>query len=258
MVYSTQKEGKFEYIETKGGNEILLLLHGLFGELSNFDGLINCFGATYNVVIPILPILELPLPEATIPGYVKFVEDFVKHKQYDKMHVIGNSLGGHIAILFALANPEKIASITLTGSSGLFESAMGNTYPKRGDYNYITTKAQETFYDPAIATKELVDIIYNTIQDRRKTLNILSTAKSAVRQNLEDKLHAIKAPTLLIWGLNDLVTPAFVGEKFKELIPHAHLEWVDKCGHAAMMEHPDTFNAMLERFLNGVLGKDIW
>jgi pimeloyl-ACP methyl ester carboxylesterase len=258
MVYSTKKEGKFEYIETNGGSEVLLLLHGLFGELSNFDGLINCFGESYNVVIPILPILELPLAEATIPGYVKFVEDFVAYKAYQKVHVIGNSLGGHIAILFALANPEMMVSITLTGSSGLFESAMGNTYPKRGNYEYLTKKAQETFYDPAIATKELVDIIYTTVQDRRKTLNILSTAKSAVRQNLEDKLNGIKAPTLLIWGMNDLVTPPFVGEKFKELIPHAHLVWVDKCGHAAMMEHPATFNAILERFLNEVLGNNVW
>lgn len=249
MDHTVTEDGKFKYLETKGGEKTILLLHGLLGALSNFTGIIEHFGATHNVVLPLLPIYEMPIRSVGVGGLVKHIEEFVEHKGYDKVHVIGNSLGGHVALLYAMAQPEHIASVTLTGSSGLFESAMGTSFPKRGNYEYIKQKTIDTFYDPAVATKELVDDIFETVNNRNKAIRIVATAKSAVRHNLGDKLHAIKAPTLLIWGEDDKVTPPFVGEKFNELIENSELHWVAKCGHAPMMEHPDQFNEILENFL---------
>ncbi len=182
--YDVVEEGGFKYIETKGGEENLLLLHGLLGALSNFDGILNEFHDKYNVVIPILPILEMPILKLSVGGLVEHIHQFVVHKGYKKVHVLGNSLGGHISLLFSLAYPELVSTITLTGSSGLFESAMGTTFPKRGDYDYIKAKAEETFYDPKVATKELVDDIFNTVNDRMKAIRIIATSKSALRQNL--------------------------------------------------------------------------
>ena len=137
----------------------------------------------------------------------------------------------------------------MTGSSGLFESAFGSSFPKRGDYEFIKTKTQSTFYDPEIATKELVDEVFDTVNDRNKAIRVVATAKSAVRHNLGDKLHQIHQPTLLIWGREDTITPAFVGEKFHELIENSKLFFVEKCGHAPMMEKPEEFNGILENFL---------
>lgn len=250
--YELQEEAGFKYIETKGGKQTLLLLHGLLGELSNFDGILNYFHDKYNVVIPVLPILEMPLLKLSVSGLVDHVHDFVTYKAYDKVHVLGNSLGGHICLMYALDHPEKVASIIITGSSGLFESAMGTTFPKRGDYEYIKKKSEDTFYDPAVATKELVDSIFETVNDRSKAIRIVATSKSAVRQNIGDKLYNIKAPTLLIWGKQDKVTPPFVGEKFHELIENSELHWINLCGHAPMMEHPDQFNNILKVFLEKV------
>lgn len=152
-------------------------------------------------------------------------------------------------MLYVLAHPDKVSSITLTGSSGLFESAFGSSFPKRGDYEFIKTKTQSTFYDPEIATKELVDEVFDTVNDRNKAIRVVATAKSAVRHNLGDKLHQIHQPTLLIWGREDTITPAFVGEKFHELIENSKLFFVEKCGHAPMMEKPEEFNGILENFL---------
>lgn len=250
MEYELIEEEGFKYIETKGGKETLLLLHGLLGALSNFDGILNEFKDKYNVVIPILPIMEIPMLKLSVGGLVDHLYEFVRFKEFDKVHVLGNSLGGHIAILFTLAHPSYVASITLTGSSGLFESAMGNSFPKRGSYEYIKQKAEETFYDPKVATKELVDEIFATISDRLKALRIVVTSKSAVRQNLEHRLHEIDKPTLLIWGKQDVVTPPFVGEKFHSLIKGSALHFIDKSGHAPMMERPEEFNAILSDFLN--------
>jgi pimeloyl-ACP methyl ester carboxylesterase len=253
MDYPVIEEGKFRYIETKGGENNLLLLHGLFGALSNFEGILNHFGKTYNVIVPILPIFELPLRKLGLSGLVEHVENFVEEKGFEKVHVLGNSLGGHISILYALANPGRLASLTLTGSSGLFESAMGSTFPKRGDYNFIKNKTEQTFYDPKVASKELVDEVFDTVNDRNKAIRVIATAKSAIRHNLRDKLDAITAPTLLIWGREDTITPAFVGEEFKQRIKNSQLVFLEKCGHAAMMEHPDRFNEHLEKFLKQVI-----
>jgi 2-hydroxy-6-oxonona-2,4-dienedioate hydrolase len=247
-----KEENGFRYIETGGTGSTLMLLHGLFGALSNFEGIVNRFSAKYNVVVPILPIYELPLTEAGIGGLVDFTIKFVNYKGFNKIHLLGNSLGGHIAQLYALANPEKIASITLTGSSGLFESAFGTAFPKRGDYDYIKNKTGETFYDPSVATKELVDEVFDIVNDRNKAIRVVITAKSAVRHNLADKIVAITAPTLLIWGQQDTITPPFVAERFRDLIKNSELHFIDKCGHAPMMEKPEAFNDILEAFLTRV------
>ena len=256
MTLSVKEENGLRYIESGTPGETLLLLHGLFGALSNFQGIIDHFADRYNVVVPLLPIYEMPIFQVSVMGLVDFTTKFVEHKGYDKVHLLGNSLGGHVALLYALAHPERIASITLTGSSGLFESAFGTAFPKRGDYEYIRSKTADTFYDPAVASKELVDEVFDIVNDRNKAIRVVATAKSAVRHNLGDKLHNIKAPTLLIWGKQDNVTPPFVGEKFHELISDSRLYFLDECGHAPMMEKPEQFNSILDGFLKEVSEKN--
>jgi pimeloyl-ACP methyl ester carboxylesterase len=246
------EEGRFKYVETNPQKQPLVLLHGLMGALSNFQELIKTFGEDYNVVVPLLPIFELPLRKLSVGGLVDYVEEFIDYKNYKSIHVLGNSLGGHIAQLYVLRRPEKIKSMILTGSSGLFESAMGNTFPKRGDYEYIKNKVESVFYSPEVASKELVDEVFSIVNDRLKALRIVKTAKSAVRHNLGDKLHDIPCPTLLIWGKEDEVTPSWVAEKFKELIPYSELHLVEECGHAPMMEKPDQFSSILRSFLQNV------
>lgn len=257
MKYNIKHEDKFNYIESGGGEETLLLLHGLFGALSNFEGIFNHFSGKVNVVVPILPIFDLPLHRVSVTGLADHVAEFVAYKGFGKVHVLGNSLGGHIAILYTQAYPQQIASLTLTGSSGLFESAMGTSFPKRGDYDFIKKKTEATFYRPEIASQELIDEVYNIVNDRNKAIRIIATSKSAVRHNVGDKLHTITAPTLLIWGKEDQITPAFVGERFHEMMPNSKLIILDECGHAPMMEYPAIFNEHLEAFLEEVTAKEV-
>jgi len=248
MEYEIKKEGKFDYVEV-GEGEPLMLLHGLFGALSNFSDLIEHFKHTHKVIVPILPLYDLDLLHTSVKGLAKHVQQFIDHKGYNQIHLLGNSLGGHVGLVYILSHPEKIKTLTLTGSSGLFENAMGDSYPKRGDYEYIRAKTAETFYDPAVATKELVDEVFEITNSRIKVIKIIALAKSAIRHNLGDELGQIKVPTLLIWGKNDKVTPPFVAEDFHKLIPNSELAFIDQCGHAPMMEVPVTFNQILEKFL---------
>jgi 2-hydroxy-6-oxonona-2,4-dienedioate hydrolase len=248
MSYEIKLDGKFKYIE-EGEGEPLLLLHGLFGALSNFMDLINHFSKTNKVIVPMLPLLELDLLHTSVGGLEKFVNRFIEHRDYNNIHLLGNSLGGHVALVHILKHPERIKTLILTGSSGLFENGMGDTYPKRGDKDYIRKKTELTFYDPAMATEELVNEVFEITNNRLKVIKIIALAKSAIRNNLGEELSTIKQPTCLIWGNNDAITPPFVGKEFNKLIPHSELHFVDKCGHAPMMEVPEEFNRILDGFL---------
>lgn len=251
MEYEIIKDGKFDYLEV-GEGETLMLCHGLFGALSNFSDLIEKFRHTHKVVVPILPLFDLDLLHTTVSGLEKHIASFIEHKNYTRIHLLGNSLGGHVALVYILKHPERVKSLTLTGSSGLFENAMGDSYPKRGDYEYIKNKTAQTFYDPAVATPELVDEVFEITKNRIKVIKIIALAKSAIRHNLGEELNQIQQPTLLIWGKNDIVTPPFVAEEFKKLIPNSQLHFIDKCGHAPMMEVPAEFNTILEKFLGSL------
>ena len=248
MNYEIKQQDKFRYIEV-GEGEPLLLLHGLFGALSNFQDLIEYFRKQYKVVVPILPLFELDILHTSVGGLERFLYRFIEARGYRDIHLLGNSLGGHVGLVHVLKHPEKIKSLILTGSSGLFENGMGDTYPKRGDYEYIKKKTQLTFYDPQMASKELVDEVYEIVNSRIKVIKIIALAKSAIRNNLGEELSNIKQPTLLVWGNNDTITPPFVGKEFNKLIPNSELHFVDKCGHAPMMEVPDEFNRILDKFL---------
>jgi pimeloyl-ACP methyl ester carboxylesterase len=243
-----QKEQGFQYVE-QGEGPVLLLLHGLFGALSNFHQVFEGFADRYRVIIPLLPIYEKTETDATIDGLTSFVEAFVAAKGLDNLSLLGNSLGGHVGLVFALRNPEKVQTLTLTGSSGLFESGMGSGFPRRSSYEYIRERVAYTFYSPETASKALVDEVFEIVSDNFKTLRILRIARSAQRHNMSEDIVHIQVPTLLIWGLNDNITPPHVAHEFDKLIPHTELRFIDHCGHAAMMEQPRRFNQLLLQFL---------
>ncbi|MBZ4189767.1 alpha/beta fold hydrolase [Niabella beijingensis] len=249
MEYEIKQHDKFRYIE-EGEGQTLVLLHGLFGALSNFGDLISFFKNHVKVVVPMLPLLEMDLLNTSVSGLAKYVNKFIETRGYDNVHLLGNSLGGHVGLVYLLRNePTVVRSLILTGSSGLFENGMGDSYPKRGDREYIRKKTAFTFYDPAMATEELVDEVFEITNNRLKVIKIIALAKSAIRNNLGEELSRITIPALLIWGRNDNVTPPFVAEEFKKLLPNSELHFIDKCGHAPMMEVPAEFNKILLNFL---------
>ncbi len=244
------KEGKYSYIE-KGEGTPMIILHGLMGGLSNFQGVSDYFPSQgYKVLIPELPIYEMSMLKTTVKNFAKFLEDFIEFKGLKDVILLGNSLGGHIGLLHTKMFPEMVKALVITGSSGLYESAMGDGYPKRGDYEFIKKKAQDVFYDPAVATKEIVDEVFATVNDRMKLVKTLAIAKSAIRHNMSKDLPHMNTPTCIIWGENDTVTPPKVAKEFHELLPDSDLFWIEKCGHAPMMEHPQDFNKILESWLN--------
>jgi pimeloyl-ACP methyl ester carboxylesterase len=158
-------------------------------------------------------------------------------------------MGGHIGLIFSKEHPEMVDGLILTGSSGLYENAMGDSFPRRGDKDYIRKKTEEVFYDPTVATNELVDRVFEIANNRVSILRLLGYAKSAIRHNMAEDLPHFKMPICLIWGEHDKVTPPKVAHEFHSLLPNSELHWVPLCGHAPMWEHPEEFSKIVLQWL---------
>ncbi len=249
MLLNLKKDKKYSYLE-EGEGVPIVLLHGLMGELSNFQSLTEHFSKRgYKVYAPQLPIYSYSLLNTNVNNFGKFVSKFIKDIVREPAILVGNSLGGHLGLIASIKTPELVKALCLTGSSGLYEKSFGETFPKRGSYDYVLKKTQEVFYDPNVATKEIVDDVFETINDRKKAIKTLYIARSAIKTNLKDELKLIKAPVCLIWEKQDIVTPPEIALEFNEEISDTTLYWIDKCGHAPMMEHPEKFNEIMEEWL---------
>lgn len=249
MIFNSKKEQQYTFIE-KGEGHPMVLLHGLMGGLSNFEDMVNFFSERgFKVYVPQLPIYDLPILNTNLTSIAKFVGKFIKQEIKKPVTIVGNSMGGHIGLILTLARPEYVHSLVLTGSSGLYEKSFGNSFPRKNDKEYIKQKTQEVFFDPNTATDMLVDEVFDIVNDRMKGIKTVMLARSAIKHNMQNEMPNIKCPTCIIWGKQDNVTPPDVAIEMNRLIPNSDLFWIDKCGHAAMMERPNEFNHILLEWL---------
>ncbi len=248
MSLNIRQEGEFQYID-EGEGEVIILLHGLFGAINNWKSVLEHFKKDYRVVIPLMPIYTMPIIKLGVRGLADFIHEFILYKNFSQVTLMGNSLGGHVALVYTHKHPDRVKALILAGSSGLYENAFGNSFPKRGDREFIKQKVQLTFYNPSVASDELIDEVMSITNDRGKVLRILTMAKSAIRHNMRKEIPDITCPSCLIWGKQDGITPPHVAEEFHTLLPHSELHWIDECAHAPMLEKPEIFNQMVEGFL---------
>ena len=245
-----QKVISSQGIKIKQAKKDFVLLHGLFGDLSNWSAFEDYFRPFHNVHTPQLPLYKKSGKESTLDHFVTFLEDYITENNIQHPVLVGNSLGGHIALLYTIKHPEKVDKLILTGSSGLYESTLDVPFPRINDFDFISDKVREVFYNQESVTDALIKQVFNTIQDRDKALSVVRTAKAARNQNLKDALNTINLPVLLIWGMQDIVTPTNVAEEFYYLLPNSHLFLINNCGHAPMMEQPEEFNNKVAEFIS--------
>lgn len=238
-----------------GAGRVVVLLHGMIGGPGNWDAVVPQVAASgCRVLVPRLPVFQLPRDESTVPGLVEWVVGFLDRLGIERPVVAGNSLGGHVAALLALTHPDRVGALVLVGSSGVHELDMGMNTMRRNDRAFIREKAEITFHDPHHVTESLVDAIIETINDRNSALRLIRLARSAKKETLTERLHEIGVPTLVVWGRQDAITPPDVAETLSRCISGARLHWIDACGHAPMMERPEAFNAHFAAFLESLDG----
>ena len=245
-----KEEGKFKWLEEGEGGKPIILLHGLMGGVENFGEMVDFISEEYKVYGLDLKLFEGSILKVSVKSLSDYLYEFMNHVGLSSAILLGNSMGGHIALIFSKEYPEMVDGMVLTGSSGLYESAMGDSFPRRGDKDYIRTKTEEVFYNPKVATDELVDRVFEIANNRVSILRLLGYAKSAIRHNMAEDLPDFKMPVCLIWGEHDKVTPPNVANEFHKLLPNSELYWMALCGHAAMWEHPEEFSKIVLKFLD--------
>jgi 2-hydroxy-6-oxonona-2,4-dienedioate hydrolase len=245
------REGPHPYLEVGRGRPVVLL-HGIFGSIHNWEGFLRHAPEGFRFIVPAIPIFTLPLEQCTIPGLSGYVADLLLRLGLKQVVLGGNSLGGHLALDVALARPEMVDALILTGSSGLFERGFDSGVPIRPGDDWVRAKAMEVFYGPDAVTDDIVDGVRAVVEDRAQLLRAIRTAKSAKRTHMGGRLREIAMPTLLLWGRQDRVTPPDVAEEFHAGIPGSKLVYVEECGHAPMIECPAEFARLVGQFLRGL------
>ncbi|MCU0327591.1 MAG: alpha/beta hydrolase [Chitinophagales bacterium] len=239
------------YYRPGKNNSVIVMLHGLFGALSNFEPLITLISEDYEIAMPNLPLYDIDVAQANIEGITTFLEKFLQLPLFTNKNIIllGNSFGGHIALNYQLKSTSPyIKALVLTGSSGLFENFFGSNRPSRKD-DFIQKRIEDTFFDPKFATSEVFSQVKQIISNNKTLKRLLSLARSATKTNLQLDLPKINIPVLLIWGCQDKITPVSIGQNFHKNLPNSVLKLIDKAGHAPMIEKPKEFYHHLNEFL---------
>jgi 2-hydroxy-6-oxonona-2,4-dienedioate hydrolase len=171
----------------------------------------------------------------------------------------GNSLGGLIATEIAAARPEMVSALILTGSAGLGEeplplsSAQLHTVSK----SFAVEQAKRFFFhNEALVTPELADRAYRPFlhASSRQKLAMLRSIRSTRDYDARHLFSAITAPTLLVWGSEDHLTPAAWWRDAPSYFRRCRYAEISAVGHSPMFEKPVEFVALVTAFLDEVSG----
>lgn len=243
------REPPFTVIDGGGSSgQTILLLHGLFGALSNWDSTLPLMAKNNKPIALQFPILTGHRSEVKVKALAAYTEFYIRKNNLAPVTLCGNSLGGHVALRLALSSPELVDCLILAGASGLYEHSV-DSLPIRPDHKFVRDHMARVFYHQQFVTDEAVDEIAQILTSRVHTLNLIHAARSAKKDNMQDVLPLIKAPTLLLWGEDDVVTTMQVAETFHRLIPNSKLVSIKNCGHAPMIEYPEWFSGEVDKFL---------
>lgn len=249
----------------------LILLHGSNSSLHTFEPLVARLGEDYRVISYDQPGHSLtgphPKDDYSAHGMFEALEAVISAAGVHRFSLGGNSMGGWVAWRYALVHPEKIESLILLDASGM-PPRSGETLPPlslglRIMRNPLLRPIAEQVTPRAFVKKSLTDAVANkdvatpAMVDRYWELlrfpgNRRAAALRAVADRelaMADKIGAITAPVLLLWGSEDRLVPVTAATTFKERLPQAEIVVLDGIGHLPMEEAPYETASAIRHFL---------
>lgn len=250
---------KIHYLEAGSGPSVVILLHGLGGSAANWAFNAPALAQKYRVIVPDqigFGKSDKPIINYRIATYVDFLDQFLKELKVERAALAGNSMGGWVAVSFALAHPEKVERLVLADAAG-FSFAQGFDTAELVNLNPSTREGMKeliarVFYNKQIFMSDaFIDASMQARINAGDGYTIRSITESIIRREdfLDNRLSAIKQPTLIIWGREDGLLPLSDGERFQKEIPHSQLLIFDQCGHVPQVEKAAEFNAAVLKFL---------
>ena len=244
----------FPFYEMGSGPIPVLFLHGLFGSPSNWLPVMRSLNDHHRFIALQLPIdFKKGRPHTAFKSLGQLTDHvarFVDEMDIDRVILCGNSLGGQVALDFHLRYPERVDSLVLSGSAGLYERSLAGGRPPRVCRQFVREQASEIFYDQVHVNDQLVEEMYAMLSDRQYRRFLLRVAKASRDRCMLNELANVRVPTMIIWGRDDAITPPHVAEEFCNNIPKAELAFIDECGHSPPIEQPEAFARLLHAFLS--------
>jgi 2-hydroxy-6-oxonona-2,4-dienedioate hydrolase len=249
---------KIHYVEA-GSGPVVILLHGLGGNTTNWQFNIAALAEKYRVVVPDqigFGKSDKPLINYRIATYVDFLDAFLKELKIERASFVGNSMGGWVAAGYALAHPEKVERLVLVDAAGLLP-AQALDLPLLMKLNPSTREGMKelvskVFFNKVIFMSDaFIDASMRARINAGDGYTIRSLTESILRREdfLDGRLASIKQPTLVIWGREDGLLPLADGQRFQKEIPGAQLLIFEQCGHVPQVEKAVDFNAAVLKFL---------
>lgn len=227
----------------------VVFLHGLLGVKEHFAPSAALLADRVECWLVQAPLLELRGAQCSVHAAAEMVSAFLNEHVPTPAVLVGNSLGGHLALRIALEQPERVRGIVLSGSSGLFERTFEKDVQHRPSHDWVQRKITGLFCDPSRVPDGLIDRAHEELSERKAARSLVRLSRTAKADHLGSLLPFITTPTLLLWGREDSVTPPSVAEEFRTLLPNAEIHWIEQCGHAPMIERPIEFAMGIRQFL---------
>jgi len=216
---------EFHWIES-GRGEPVVLLHGLLGAPDHWEATLAALSRGWRGLALRLPIFDLPADDLSIRRLATHVREFLDAQRIAPAVVVGNALGGHVALDLALRHPDRVRALVLTGSSGFLERSFSPGVSRRPSEEFVRSKMEEIFYDATLVTPEWVESIRALVNRRSHALRLLQISRSAKHENLEERLGEVRCP----------------------------IRFVPNCGHGPMLGQPAAFAEHVTEFLDTLPG----
>lgn len=245
----------------------LVLLHGTSSSLLTWDSCTKAWIAEHRVVRMDLPGFGLTGPNPTkdysIEMYVKFLDSFLQEQNIDQFYLAGNSLGGLIAVHYAVAYPDKVKKLILLDPAGYpvenAKGSLGFTLAKIPVLNKILTIAtprsivrkslEDVYGNKALVTDALVEQYHDLTcrAGNRQALLVRLTMEQKADTTVVSK---VSMPTLIMWGAEDQLIPVNNAYKFQRDLPMDTLVVFPGVGHVPMEESPELVIPLVGKFIH--------
>jgi pimeloyl-ACP methyl ester carboxylesterase len=228
-------------VATHGGGAPVVFLHGLFGLNEHWLGTLSHFDHQVRCELVEIPLLDLPGDACSICGATALIIRFLDGMIGMPSLIVGNSFGGHVALRVALERPDLVSGLVLAGASGISENNGIHDFTTHPTRAWIRARVAELFHDPGLVRDDEVERVHEAVNQRPYARALLRLSRSVRQDHLGTRLGGIRAPSLLVWGRQDRITPPEVARQFAAGLPGSRIAWIDECGHAPMMEQPHRF-----------------
>lgn len=252
---------KIRYYES-GQGPVVILLHGMGANAERWALNIGPLSKEFHVYA--LDQIgfghsDKPLMDYKVETFVDFLREFMRVVNLPKATLVGNSLGGWVAARLTIEHPELVERLVLADAAGMppVSASKIPDEPKRRppDFSFASLAATRTVLETVYHDKKLVtdDLVRRVFQSHLQTNDSFTIQRLVANQASEylsaDRLNAIRAPTLVVWGRQDELIPLVAGETYHNAIANSEMVIIDECGHLPQVEKPLQFNKAVLDFL---------